>query len=176
MSSPQDLSHRSPAVGPRSCWPNAAIDAPLRTKSGLSLFRVTALFFWRVQGLRYNLLPLLCEVFFTSVCFSGADGEAILERRNTGAASFMPLMSLYLSQSSYSIRRQTLYFQEQKNEKALFSTAGAVIPCCQSPLYCRSCICSFLDSSIEGVVAAGVVTGTIMLLLKPVKKILPLHP
>lgn len=43
-----------------------------------------------------------------------------LERRNTGAASFMPLMSLYLSQSSYSITRQALYSQEQQEWKGTF--------------------------------------------------------
>lgn len=60
--SPQDLSHRSPAVGLAAAGrTHAAIDTPLRTKSGLNLFRAAALFFWRVQGLRYNLLPLLCE-------------------------------------------------------------------------------------------------------------------
>lgn len=172
--SPQDLSHRSPAVGLAAAGrTHAAIDTPLRTKSGLNLFRAAALFFGESRG--WDTTCSLSSVnhvsqlsLFTSVCFSGADWEAILERRNTGAASFMPLMSLYLSHSSYLITRQTLYSQEQKNEKALFSTAGAVIPRCQSPLYYRSCICSFLDSSTEGVVATGVLSGTIMLLLKPV--------
>lgn len=59
--------------------------------------------------------------------------------------------------------------------KSHFSAAEAVIPCCQSPLYCRSCICSSLVLSIDGVGAAGASTGTIMPLHKPAKNCISLH-
>lgn len=54
--------------------------------------------------------------------------------------------------------------------KSHFSAAEAVIPCCQSPLCCRSCICSSLVLSIDGAGAAGASTGTIMPLHNPEKK------
>lgn len=60
----------------------------------------------------------------------------------------------------------TLYSQERRNKKPL-SAAKAVIPCCQSPLYCRGCICSRLVLSIDGVGAADASVGTIMQPHKP---------
>lgn len=172
--SPQDLTHRSPAAGLAAAGRAQRSTCCSEPNQGWTSSELL-LFFGESRGWdptcflsSVNHVSLLS--WFTSVCFSVAVWEEILERRNTGPASFMPLMSLYLSQSSYSITRQTLYSQEQKNEKALFSAAGGVIPCCQSLLYCRSWICSFLDSSTEGVVGTSVLTGTIMLLLKPVKK------
>lgn len=52
--------------------------------------------------------------------------------------------------------------QEHRNGKSHFSAAEAVIPCCQSLLYCRSWICSCLVLSIDGVEAAAASTGPIM--------------
>lgn len=59
--------------------------------------------------------------------------------------------------------------------KSHFSAAEAVIPCCQSPLCCRSFICSSLVLSIDGVGAAGASTGTIMPLHNPAKNCISLH-
>lgn len=59
--------------------------------------------------------------------------------------------------------------REIEKTKKNFSAAKAVIPCCQSLLYCRSCICSCLTLSIDGVGAANASTGTITLFHKPAK-------
>lgn len=58
--------------------------------------------------------------------------------------------------------------------KSHFSAAEAVIPCCQSPLYCRSCICSSLVF-FYWVGAAGAWTGTIMLPHKLAEQHFPTH-
>lgn len=52
--------------------------------------------------------------------------------------------------------------------KSHFLAAEAVIPCCQGPLYCRSCICLRLPLSIVNVGAASM--GTIMHLRKQAKR------
>lgn len=69
----------------------------------------------------------------------------------------------------------TLYCHRSTGIKSHFSAAEAVILCCQSPLCCRSCICSSLVLSIDGVGAAGASTGTIMQFHKPAKLRFPTH-
>lgn len=82
--------------------------------------------------------------------------------------------TLYENQCYYSIYVPPFIAIPRSTEiKSHFSAAEAVIPCCQSPLYCRSCICSCLVLSIDGVGAAGASTGTIMLLHKPAKAAFP---
>lgn len=160
--------------GPRSCRPSAAIDALLGTKSGLNVFGAAALF-WRAQGLRSNLLLLLCEsclpAEFIHLCLffccrlRGDSGE----KKYWRCLIYATYVFVFESELLFNNTTDPL-FPGAEEWKGAFSTAGAVIPCCQSSLYCRSCICSFLDLSTEGVVAVFVLTGTIMLLLKPVKK------
>lgn len=83
---------------------------------------------------------------------------------------FLPLASLCLRPCHYLIYTPPfIAIPRSKGRKRHFSAAEAVISCCQSPLYCRSCICSSLLLSTEHMGAAGASTGTIMLPHKPEK-------
>lgn len=95
--SPRDLTHRSPAAGlaaaGRARW---STQNRSELKWGLNLLRAAALilFFFFGESRDWDTTCFLSSVshlsllpLFTSVCFSVADWEKILERRNTGAAS-----------------------------------------------------------------------------------------
>lgn len=80
--------------------------------------------------------------------------------RDAGFALFMLFVSLYCSQRYYKHVPPFFAIPRSTGIKSHSSAVEAVIPCCQSPLYCRSCICSFLELSFEGVGAAGTSTYT----------------
>lgn len=176
--SPQELTHRSPAVGlaaaGRAQRPTRCALAT-QDQIGAELLRSRCSFFWRAQGLRNDLLLLLREsclpAEFIHLCLffccrlRGDSGE----KKYWRCLIYATYVFVFESELLFNNTTDPL-FPGAEEWKGTFSTAGAVIPCCQSSLYCKSCICSFLDLSTEGVVAVFVLTGTIMLLLKPVKK------
>lgn len=104
-------------------------------------------------GLCMNHLSLSIPL---SVCFFFIHWDEIQEWQispDCGFASFLPCIAMHIcfrltvfnsiyAQPFIAIPRST-------GIKSHFSAAEAVIPCCQSPLYCRSCICSSLVLSIE---------------------------
>lgn len=95
-------------------------------------------------------------------------------RPDASYVSFLP--SLFENKCFYSMYvTPFIAIPRSRGIKSHFSAAWAVIPCCQSPLYCRSCICSCLVLSIDDVGAADASTGTIMQLHKPVKLHFPIH-